>query len=500
MKKRIADPAARRNFLKAAATASAAATGILGARTAAAAQAPAAPRAGAAAAADDGGVMQALSAYIAGGATATLPNTVVESAKSHILDTFAAMVSGAKLIPGQFATRYILAQEGKAEAQVVATGTVTSAVNAAFANGMMAHADETDDSHRWALVHPGAAVVPAALAMSERENVDGRVFLRSVVIGYDIGCRMIMALDRDRLLQGSGATPGIGGCFGAAAASAVVARIDKSRIPIVLSYAVQQASGVNTWMRDQEHVEKAFVFGGMPARNGVTAAQLIQFGFTGVPDAFSGPDNFFAAFSSKPDLSKLTATMGREYEIVRTDMKRFPVGFPIQAATDGMLKLIARGLVARDLRSLTIRLPAPGVRTVNDRSMPDVNVQYILAATLIDGSLSFDTAHSLERMKDPAVLDLKKRITLVEDTGLTAQQRTREANIDVVKTDGTTMNEHGISRGAIENPMTRDELENKARDLMGPVLGAERAGKLIQAIWNLEQLQNMRELRPLLTA
>jgi 2-methylcitrate dehydratase PrpD len=444
--------------------------------------------------------MGAIVAYIANGATADLPTDVVETMKRHILDTLAAIVSGSKLIPGRTALKYIRGEGGDRQAQVIATGMVTSAVNAAFVNGMMAHSDETDDSHRATLVHPGAAIIPAALAMAERENAGGDAFLKSVVVGYDLGCRMVLALDPDHALQGSAATPGIGGCFGAACASAAVARLPADRIPYVLSYAAQQASGVNSWMRDQEHVEKAFVFAGMPARNGVTATELVRSGFTGESDPLRGSDNFLDAFSSQANLTRLTDGMGRRYEVMFTDMKRFPVGFPIQAATDAMLKLIARGLTPADVRSMVLRLPAPGVRTVNDRAMPDVNVQYVVAATLIDRTLTFDAAHSLERMKDPAVLALKQRITLVEDVDLTAQKRTREANIEVTKVDGTLLQEHGISRGAIENPMSREEVEDKARELMAPILGRDRTQRLIRNIWNLEQVRAMRELRSLLSA
>ena len=478
--------------------AGAAAAGIIGVNSASA-QNPAPMQPEKSAGRSDVSVIEDLSTYISNGANAELPIEVIEMAKHHILDTLTAMVSGSTLIPGKSAMKYIQALGGKEEAQVAASKLVTSAINAAFANGMMAHSDETDDSHRKTLVHPGAAIVPATLAMAERGGADGRRFLRSVVVGYDVGCRMILALDPDQLLQGSGATPGIGGCFGAASACAAIAGIEKNLIPYLLSYAVQQASGINSWMRDKEHVEKAFVFAGMPARNGVTATLLVQSGFTGESDPFSGPDNFFKAFSAKPDPSRLLAGMGHEYEIMLTDMKSFPVGAPIQAAADATLKLLARGLTPKDIKSITVHLPAPGVHTVDDRNMPDVNVQYIVAAMLIDGTLKFGTAHSQERMKDPAVLELKKRIVLVEDTELTAQKRTREANLEAIKTDGTILKEHGVTKGAIENPMTREEVATKARDLMTPVLGPNRTEHLIQKIWNLEEVKDMRELRPLLS-
>jgi 2-methylcitrate dehydratase PrpD len=445
-------------------------------------------------------VVMTLSHYIANAAAADLPPDVLETAKRHILDTLAAMVSGSKLIPGQLALKYIRDQGGVPQAQVAGTRMRTSAVNAAFVNGMMAHADETDDSHRASLIHPGAAITPAALAVAEASNAGGGAFLKSVVLGYDMGCRTVLALQREQMLRGSGAAPGIGGCVGAACAAAAAAGLPADRVPYMLAYAVQQAAGVNSWTRDEEHVEKAFVFAGAPARNGVTAVEVVRAGFTGESEPLSGPDNFLDAFSGHADPSQLTNGLGRRYEITLTDMKRYPVGFPIQPAIDALQKLIAGGLRPTDLRSLVVRLPAPGVHTVDNRSMPDVNVQYIMAAMLIDGALSFDIAHSLQRMKDPRVLELKQRITLVEDTDLTAQKRTRDANLEATKTDGTIVRMHGVTAGAYETPMSREDVESKSRELLTPILGRDRTQRLISMAWNLEQVPRIRELTSLLSA
>ncbi len=117
--------------------------------------------------------MRELSEYIAGALTQALPDAVVEKARHHILDTLAAMVSGTELKPGRLAIGYVQAQGGPSEASVVGTRLRTSAVNAALANGMLAHADETDDSHALSRTHPGCAVVPAALAIAERQRASG---------------------------------------------------------------------------------------------------------------------------------------------------------------------------------------------------------------------------------------------------------------------------------------------------------------------------------------
>ncbi len=447
-------------------------------------------------------VIEEVSSYISKSGEAVLPAEVVEKAKHHILDTLAAIISGADLKPGRLARKFARSQAGPKEAQVTGTRTVTSAINAAFANGIMGHADETDDSHPISNTHPGCGIVPAALAMAEREGANGPGFLRGVVAGYDIGCRMTPALGVDNLHGMHRCTHSIGNTFGAAAAAASVAGLDADLVRYVLSYTAQQASGVNYWARDTEHVEKSFVFGGMPARNGVSAAVLVQSGFTGVLDPFSGDDNFLEAFSPSPRPQLLTEGLGNRYEITFTSIKKFAVGSPIQAALDALILLIKKHkITAKDVKSLTARLPEPGLSIVNDRNMPDVNLQYILAVTLLDGRLTFEASHSYERMNDPAVLEIKRRINLVEDPELSAAKITRQGIVEVTTKDGALLREHVVSvRGTVENPLTREEVEEKCQALMAPFLGEDRTGELIDKIWNLERVKNVRELRPLISA
>ena len=139
-------------------------------------------------------LMKELSAYIAGALKRPLPEEVVEKTKHHVLDTIAAMVSGSRLLPGKKAIAYVKTLGGAKEACVIGSRFVTTAEHAALANGMLAHADETDDSHAPSLSHPGCAIVPAALAMAERERRNGTAFLRAVALGYDVGTRINMAL------------------------------------------------------------------------------------------------------------------------------------------------------------------------------------------------------------------------------------------------------------------------------------------------------------------
>ena len=378
---------------------------------------------------------------------------------------------------------------------------VVSAVNAAIANGMMAHADETDDSNGSAGIHPGCAVLPAALAMGERENVSGADLVKAVVLGYDIGSRTTKALGREAMRNRNHLPFSIGGTMGATAAAGCLAGLQEEQYRDLLSYGAQQASGIMTYARDVEHIEKAFIFGGMSARNGVMAAEMIQMGFTGVYDTFDGDGNFLVAYSDNPNGEELVAELGTRYEVMLTNIKKFCVGFPIQSPAEGMLSIInEHNIGANDVDKIVVRLAESGAHTVNDREMPDINLQYIFAIALLDGRVSFEAAHSFERMSDPKVMDLRSRITLIGDPELSQDQPDYQAIVEVATKDGRNLVERVTSfRGRAENPLSTEEVGEKALDLMEPILGQAQSKELIDAINHLEALPSVRELRPLLS-
>src|SRR5207248_4280154 len=291
-------------------------------------------------------VMSQLSAYIASALRRSLPPAVIEKTKHHILDTLAAMISGSRLAPGMRAIGYVKTLGGVKEACVIGSNIITTAVNAALANGMLAHADETDDSHAPSLTHPGCGVVPAALAMAEREEASGEALIRAVALGYDIGCRLTMSLDAYQFREDGHSTHSFGPMFGAAAASGALAHLRERQVRHLLSFTAQQASGISCWMRDGEHVEKAFDFGGMPARNGVAAAAMVAHGFTGVEDVFAGERNFFVAYKGNPE--ELVRGLGESYEIMNAGIKRWSVGSPIQAPLDSLLLLMTENRFTAD--------------------------------------------------------------------------------------------------------------------------------------------------------
>jgi 2-methylcitrate dehydratase PrpD len=395
-----------------------------------------------------------------------LPPDVAREARHRILDTIGAIVSGARMKPGEAAIRYVRSQGGTPEASVLTTNIRTSAVNAALANGMFGHADETDDFEPVTKAHPGCAVVPAALAVAEREGRSGVEVVRAVALGYDLCCRFLMALGPDHVRGTHRSAEGTSATFGAAAAAASLARLDERGMRHVLSYAAQQVSGIWSWTRDNEHIEKAFDFGGMGARNGVTAALMVQSGFTGVDEVLDGEHNMIDALSTEPRHDQMIAGLGSRFFVTETAIKTFSVGYPIQAPLDALLTLRQQhGLTASNVERIVARLPED------------------------------------ERMKDPQVLAVKQRVELIGDRALMDPDAPRSGRVEVTLRDGRQVSHFTrFAPGTKENPLNTDGVNAKVRDLMAPVVGAQRAEQIIKGIHAIETVTDTRTLvRTLLT-
>ncbi len=447
--------------------------------------------------------MRALSEYMAGAAARALPPEIVEQAKFHILDTFGAIISGRDLASGQAALRYLPAFAGKGDRTIIATKLTASALDAALANGVMAHGDETDDSHEGSRTHPGASVVPATLAAGEQFGVDGERFLRAVTLGYDVGTRVVMAMGgASYSYMSHKSSHAIGGTFGSAAAASCAAGLDARQMRWMLDYTAQQSSGIASWQRDTDHIEKAFVFAGMPARNGIMSALLVKAGWNGVDDVFSGADNFFMAYAPDADAKALIDRLGERYEIARTDIKRWTVGSPIQGPLDGVDNIRKkRPFEADEVAKVVVRMAPESAGVVDNRDIPDISLQHMVAVMLLDKTASFHAAHDVERMKDAAVLAQRAKVELARDETLRPFLPVRVAIVEITLKDGTKLSDRVEAvRGTVRNPMTRPEVIDKVRDLIAPVLGADRSARLIDAVFALEKVADVRNLRELLQA
>lgn len=431
-----------------------------------------------------------------------LPEAVVGACKLRILDTFAAMVSGARLRPGILATEYVRRLGGTGQATLIGSKLRTNAVDAALANGMCAHADETDDFEPVTKAHPGCSSVPAALAMAQTHGSSGEEFIRAVALGYDLGCRLLMALGPDLVRKTHRSAEGMSSTFCALGAAAPLALLDERRMRFAISFAAQQVSGLWSWVNDEEHIEKAFDFAGMGARNGVMAVTMVEAGMTGTPNVLDGAHNLFIAESTQPKPEAMLEGLGTRFYVTETAIKRFSVGYPCQSALDALLILRRQyGLTPGSVRSILVRLPTDAVGIVGNSAMPDVNCPYLVAVALLKGTVSFADSDDASLMIRPDVLGARRKVQVVADAALMDPAAPRGAIVEVTLADGRKVQHHTrFPPGTPQNPLPMEALDAKARDLMTPVLGAARTSELLQRLHELETLDDMRRLRPLLTA
>jgi len=148
-----------------------------------------------------------------------------------------------------------------------------------------------------------------------------------------------------------------------------------------------------------------------------------------------------------------------------------------------------------------VRLPEDGASIVDNSLMPDVNCQHIMAVALLDGTVSFAEGNSRERMTDPRVLAVRQRVKLIADKQMMDPEAPRSGRVEVTLKDGKTVSHFTkYPPGTKENPLDGASMNEKVRDLMAPVLGADRTEAVIRQVNALEELDNVRKLCGMLTA
>jgi len=434
--------------------------------------------------------------------THDLPPDVVHKAKLHTLDTLAAIVSGAALEAGIAGQKYAQSVGGSLQASVLGTSLRAPLIETTLANGMAAHADESDDSHEDSLTHPGCGVLPAALSVGELLGRSGRDFLNAVVLGYETTTRFAEAFGTNMTMGASSlASHAYGPLIGAGYAAGALMRFDETQFRILLNYLGQEASGLTTWRLDERHTLKSYVFAGMPASNGVKCAALVQSGFTGDGDALNMADrNMLDSICPSPRPERLTQGLGQRFKILDCDIKKYPVGFPIAAPVAALERLLADHGPFDIGRIETIRVYYHDhwYRIIGDSTrMPDVNLRYCLATTLVDGALTFEAAHDVARMSSADVVAAGR---LIEFCPPKPHLQHFDTSVEIV-IDGRTLiaDQDRNVLGRAENPMSEAQVRDKAQELMATVIGTAAARKAIDTTMNLDSVKDVRALIAQLT-
>lgn len=362
---------------------------------------------------------------------ATRPVDAAEKARAaqmrtYALDTLAVTLSGTVAPSSAAMTRTVLAAAGKPEATVFGVGKVTSAWDAALANGAFAHALELDDDHRIAVLHPGAVVVPAAFAAAEAEGASGLAFLRGLLHGYEVACRLGEVFRGSQFYHGVHPTA-LCGVFGAAMASGVVMDLDRDALVRALGIAGTQASGLTEWRADGSWIKR--LHPGRAAHSGVLAARLAREGFTGPATIIEGDNGFINAFSygEKLDLEAMTRGLGSDYRALGTAIKPYPCCRFEHGAIDLALEAHAAGIAPGAIKEVAVRIYRTDVLSYHREPKNAVdaqfNVPYGVAVALVKGKLSL-ADFTEQAIRDEAVLAVSRKVAVTEDAEYSARYPT----------------------------------------------------------------------------
>lgn len=429
--------------------------------------------------------------------TQDIPADVMHLAKRCVMNSCGVALY-ATLDPAIEILLDFLRAEGAApQATVIGKGLRTSPQNAALANGFLGHFEDYDDTHT-TVIHPTAPIMPAALALSEQRLVNGKDFLAAYAIGVEVACRIGLVIYK-HFREGAAHwhITNTCGVLGAAAAAGRLLKLSEQQMVYAFAIAGTQASGVREVfgsMCKPFHAGKA-------AQNGTVAALLAQRGFTGTDGIFEGERGLVGIMAKGHDINEATKDLGTSWELRQNGLKPYACGQANHGLLDAVLALRKKkGVSPQTIKHLqgSVQEFAPAlVRRRHPRSGLESKFCYYhsTAAAMIDGQ-ALAAQFTDARASDPVVAALRDRIDFSEDPSLSR----RAATVTVELNDGTTYTEKiEHPTGTPGNPMSDGMVQQKFNGLATAALGAEKAASAQRALWEIDQLSDLRELVPFLT-
>ncbi|MBI2081590.1 MAG: MmgE/PrpD family protein [candidate division NC10 bacterium] len=422
-----------------------------------------------------------------------LPDDVRRTARLCLLDWFGSALAGARAKPTGIVLAVARDLGGRPEATLLPDGAKTSAPLAALVNAASSHVVEMDDVHRAAVFHPGATVIPAALAMAEREGAGGLDLLAAIVAGYEVGIRLGEAAGQRHYDYWH--TTGTCGTFAAAAAAGKLLGLETRRLAAALGSAGTAAAGlweflVDGAMSKQLHPAKA-------AHDGILCALLAEQGFTAAARILEGEKGFLRAMAQGGDASRLTDGLGGgTYRILETSFKAHAACYHIHSSIDAALLLRERHRPdPMRMRSVTVRLYGAAYRLLEPVEpvspyAAKFSVPYCVATALLHGRVGPD-AFTEARLADEEVQTLLGKVRLLHDPALDATYPEKwPAVVELETAAGTDSVQVDVPRGDPSNPVSEEELLRKFDALAG-ALPPEDRRRLAETCLNLEKVENV---------
>lgn len=433
-----------------------------------------------------------------------IPSEVIETLKDCFIDTLGCAAYGSTA-PQVLAVRDVAVRcGGRPGASVWFSRFRASALMASLVNGTAVHAYWLDDVHN-AKVHPGAAVIPAAVALAESREITGRDFLVALAVGYETNIRICLAAGPSAIRLRGWQPSSLTGTFGAAAACARILNLGREQALNAFGLSGSMAGGIYAFSADGSSSERIHM--GWAAHGGMMAALLAAAGLPGPSQVLEAPDGGFCRlFTSHPAWEELTAGLGEVFHAGKMSLKPYPVCGSLMPYVDaGILLAGRRAFSVQEIRQVRARV---GKVIQVQCGMPyqqlgilhaQENLRYCVATSLLNGGFTVEHL-TPRRMCDPEVLELISKIELVPDPELDALYPARFAAVlEVDLMDGSTVKSRVEDpKGSVKNPMTHQEVVEKFYCLTEQVVNRVRAQKIVSFVEELENRENLNELLKLL--
>ncbi len=422
-----------------------------------------------------------------------LPDETLHHAKRAIIDWFSALYPGTQVAPATLLVRAHAREFGFGRSSLPGFGLKAFPATAAWINGSASHSVEFDDIFKDAAYHPGCPTIAAALAIAQDIEASGLELLRAITIGYEISTRIGVAVQPSHYRYFH--TTGTVGCMGAAAAAAIL--LAPQAVPVVqhaLASATTFASGLQQAFRSDAMTKP--LHAGHAAMVGVQCAMAAAQGVTGVADMLEGEAGFGAGLSSGADWSRATDGLGDRYNITQMTQKNHGCCGHAFAAIDAALalrdqhRLTPREIARIDVEAYRATVDVTGNHTPITATEAKFSMSYVVSHALLYGSVRLD-AFSDERLADPEIRALMRRVTLQEDPALTAKFPSQRAARAVITMNDGTRHEHfaPCRKGDPEAPLSDSEINAKFNELVAPVLGEAACNRLLAQLWQLDSLR-----------
>lgn len=460
---------------------------------------------------NNNGVTAQLAAWAAGFQLDDAPDEVIQRMKALVLDYLRVTAVGARL-PWSRATRALALQlSGKPDSTLLLCGSRIDAARAAFVNGAYAHACDLDDTHVGSMHHAGASILPAVIAIAERENASGRDVLAAAIIGYEASLRIGLATQPALFQRGFMATPTCG-AMGAALAAGKLLKFNAADMAGALGAAGAYAGGLAQFYLSGGVTKR--LNGARGAESGVMAALLTQAGIWGPRDILEGEAGFFKAFSGDAKPEKITGDLGRGFRLMEVSTKIHAGAGRLQATADAGLALGKDlNLMPQQITDCEVGIPKVVQGRLTQLDPPDLqsaqlSIPFSLAMALslgrTRGAQAALTREDYETaLKDAAVCDLSKRTRCVLDAEVEAGTNTEEVPTRVtIKLDTGATHDMKIAhpRGSPHRRMRWDELSALFRDTVGDALPAATLTRVLDLVAGLDRGTSVREIMAAYTA